>query len=385
MTEPLRLGVIGANPEAGWASRAHLPAAQALAEIDLVAVATTRTESAEAAREAYGARNAYADASRLLADPDVEAVTIAVRVPGHGALVEQALLAGKHVYCEWPLTTDTSSASALHRLAADRGLETMIGLHGARALPIRWVAETIARGELGELLSVSVHAVHALGGRTLPQSKTYQADAASGANVLTITTGHALDTVCAVAGEIAELSATVETRLPRITVVETGESIRATSPDEVSITGTLDNGAVLTARVQRGLGYEEMGLTLDIRGELGAIHVTARPGIHSGNVEIVHVDGTGESRVMSPPEPSPALAGVPSGPPAFVASMYLDFVRAIRTGERAGPDFAHAVRRHRLLDSIVAAAAEGVRQSARTGEALVPTSVSKPSREGASL
>jgi predicted dehydrogenase len=359
-TQPIRLGVIGANPDAGWASRAHLPAAAALAEIDLVAVATTRTESAEAAREAYGARRAYADAAQLLADPDVEAVTVAVRAPSHRDLVEQALLAGKHVYCEWPLTTDTASASALQRLAADRGLATMIGLQGARALPIRGVADAIARGELGELLSVSVHAAHGLGGPTLPRSKTYQAHVDSGTNILSITTGHSLDTVCAVAGEIAEVSATVSTRLPRITVQETGESIQATSPDEVSITGVLDNGAVLTARVHRAQAYEQAGFTLDVRGERGTIHVAAHPGIHSGRVEIVHVTGSGESRVVPPP---PGIDGVPPGPATFVASMYLDFANAIRTGEHVGPDFAHAVRRHRLLDSIVAAAAEGVRQS----------------------
>ncbi|MTD52927.1 Gfo/Idh/MocA family protein [Amycolatopsis pithecellobii] len=361
MTEPLRLGVIGANPEAGWASRAHLPAVQALAEIDLVAVATTRTETAEAVREAYGARRAYAGALLLLKDPDVEAVTIAVRAPSHRDLVEQALMAGKHVYCEWPLTTDTSSASALQRLATDRGLATMIGLQGARASPIRAVAAMIARGELGRLLSVSVHASHALGGLRLPLSKTYQADAANGANVLMITAGHSLDTMCAVAGEIAELSATVATRLPDITVVETGETIRATSPDEVSITGTLENGAVLTAHVQRALAHDPKGFTLDVRGELGAICIFASPGVHSGTIEVLHVDGTGEHRVLSPSSP----ADVPTGPPRFIVPMYLDFVEAVRTGERVGPDFAHAVRRHRLLDSILAAAATGVRQPVR--------------------
>src|SRR4051794_12756829 len=123
--DPLRPGIIGANPDRGWASRAHLPAAAACEQVELVAVATTRIESAAAAAQRFGARDAYADPFELIADPQVDAVTVAVKVPEHFALVRAALDAGKHVYSEWPLGTNTGEAEALRDLAAQRRLHTV--------------------------------------------------------------------------------------------------------------------------------------------------------------------------------------------------------------------------------------------------------------------
>ncbi|MSQ24656.1 MAG: gfo/Idh/MocA family oxidoreductase, partial [Chloroflexi bacterium] len=70
MTErPLRLGVVGANPTVGWASRTHLPALLALPEYELTAVCTTKQESAEAAAQKYDAHKAYWNFRDLVNDP----------------------------------------------------------------------------------------------------------------------------------------------------------------------------------------------------------------------------------------------------------------------------------------------------------------------------
>jgi predicted dehydrogenase len=76
------VGIIGANADVGWAARTHLPVIDALDGFELVAVATTRTESAEAAAQRYGARHAYTDPRALVDDPGVEVVTVSVKVPG---------------------------------------------------------------------------------------------------------------------------------------------------------------------------------------------------------------------------------------------------------------------------------------------------------------
>jgi predicted dehydrogenase len=56
---PVGVGIVGANPERGWAARAHVPAIHASGEFRLVAVATTRAESAALARERFAVcRNA---------------------------------------------------------------------------------------------------------------------------------------------------------------------------------------------------------------------------------------------------------------------------------------------------------------------------------------
>lgn len=117
----------------------------------------------------------------------------------------------------------------------------------------------------------------------------------------------------------------------------------------------------MSACILGGLSYDP-GFALEVRGVSGAIYVTARPGLSSAAVTIEQVDAGGERRVLTVPAPAAALAGVPAGPASFVAMLYLDLAAAIRRGERTGPDFDHAVRRHRLLDAIRVASADGARQ-----------------------
>src|SRR5436853_7549253 len=83
MADQLRLGVVGANPNIGWASRTHMPGLMALSEYEIEAVCTTKQESAEAAAQKYEAGKAYWDFRKLVADPDVDVVDVCVRVPYH--------------------------------------------------------------------------------------------------------------------------------------------------------------------------------------------------------------------------------------------------------------------------------------------------------------
>ena len=69
-----------------------------------------------------------------LAPPAVEAALVAVRVPAHYVLTKNALEAGKHVYCEWPLGKTTQEAEELAVLARKMKVHTMVGLQ-RRASP----------------------------------------------------------------------------------------------------------------------------------------------------------------------------------------------------------------------------------------------------------
>ena len=54
MTKPLRVGVIGANPNRSWAKDSHIPALRSLEHVQLAAVATIGRASADAAAAAFG-------------------------------------------------------------------------------------------------------------------------------------------------------------------------------------------------------------------------------------------------------------------------------------------------------------------------------------------
>jgi predicted dehydrogenase len=57
MADKIRLGFVGANVHSTWSSQSHFPALLASPDVELTAVCTTRPESAEEAREAFGANS----------------------------------------------------------------------------------------------------------------------------------------------------------------------------------------------------------------------------------------------------------------------------------------------------------------------------------------
>ena len=120
MTGPLRVGVIGANPNRSWAKDSHIPALRSLENVQLAAVATTSRASADAAAAAFGVRAAYDDPLALITASDIDIVSVCVRVPYHRDLVLAALAADKHVYCEWPLGRDRGEAAEMAAAARVR-------------------------------------------------------------------------------------------------------------------------------------------------------------------------------------------------------------------------------------------------------------------------
>ena len=71
---------------------------------------------------------------------------------------------------------------------------------------------------------------------------------------------------------------------------------------------------------------------------------------------------TGDSALQEMPIPERLTwvpDSVPQGPPFNVAQMYRRFGEAIRSGQRAEPDFDTAVVRHKLLDAIQKASDQG--------------------------
>src|SRR5919107_4909672 len=90
----IRVGIVGASASRGFASIAHIPALRALPQFEIAAVCTTRQETAEAAARIYGAPLAFSDPETLARHPEVDLVTVSVKVPDHYQPVMAAIEAG---------------------------------------------------------------------------------------------------------------------------------------------------------------------------------------------------------------------------------------------------------------------------------------------------
>jgi predicted dehydrogenase len=99
---------------------------------------------------------------RLTTDPaevlasNVDAVVIATPVRTHYGLAKQALLAGKHVLVEKPLTDDTPQADELACLAEARGLTLMVGHTFQYSQAVNEVRALVREGQLGRIFCIEM-------------------------------------------------------------------------------------------------------------------------------------------------------------------------------------------------------------------------------------
>lgn len=364
MADKIRLGLIGASVRGTWSSRSHLPAARASAEVELTAVCTTRAESAEAARQAYGARLAFDDYRKMIASPEIDAVAVVVRVPSHYAPTKAALKAGKHVYCEWPLGRTTAEAVELAGLAKAKGLVTAVGLQARVNPAIMHMKALVEAGYVGEVLAAHVVLMRD-GVLARPSNRTWQRDAALGANTLTIANGHTIDAMRFVTGDFARLSAVVATQAKQWLDTGSNTWLDVTSPDNILVSGRLANGAVASVHIA-AIPYAGSGYRMEIYGRDGTLVAAGEDSPQLGAVSLHGAQkGNALAPIAVPGHLTVASSATPSGEAGNVGQMYTLFARAIRDGGGQPPDFATSVELHRLVDAIKLASDEGREVSVR--------------------
>src|SRR5438309_1452658 len=359
----IRVGIIGANPDRGWAAQAHIPALRSLGDdFEITALSTTRRESADAAGKLFGVPAAFDNHQALVMSPTVDVVAVTVKVPHHLELATAALEAGKAVYCEWPLGNGLREAEILAALAKKQGVLAVTGLQARSAPAIAYVRDLIKQGYVGEVLSTTLNGSGMGWGPTVEPFNVYLNDKRNGATMLSIAVGHTADALCYCLGEVSELSATMAMRRKTFTIAGNGRSKPMNAEDQVAVTGLLESGAAFAIHYRGGVSR---GTTLlwEINGTGGDLQLTP-PG---GQAQIWELDVRGGKGAQSSlellPVPEQYRWAPPQGPGTNVAQAYSRFARDYREGTHFCPTFEDAVRRHLMLNAVETAAATGQRQT----------------------
>src|SRR5258708_32656273 len=88
----IRVGIIGANADRGWAAQAHIPALKSLSDdFEITALSTSRRQSADAAGKLFGVPLAVDNHRDLVNSAGVDVVAATVKVPHHLELTTAAL------------------------------------------------------------------------------------------------------------------------------------------------------------------------------------------------------------------------------------------------------------------------------------------------------
>ena len=360
MTDKIRVGIVGATVTqggSGWGANAHVPALKALPDYQLKAVCTSHEDTAKASAAAFGAERGFHRFSDMAAHPEVDLIVVCVRVPGHRELVMAGLQAGKPVFCEWPLGANLAEAEEMAGLALRRSLKTIVGLQARSDPTILYARDLIKAGYVGEVLTANLNTVAQAQLQRGP-GRIWQGVRANGANTLTIAGGHAIDALCAVLGEFAELSARVSTRIPAWRTLE-GKPVPVDSPDSINVVGRTVSGTEVSINVA-AVPSNPGGNRLEIYGREGALVIRANGALSLGPNQM----HAGQGKEPMAPMPVPAkykLApeGTPSGQPYNVAQAYARAADALRGGGSFDVDFNLAVQRHKLIEAIERSSATG--------------------------
>ena len=353
MTDKIRVGIVGATVTqggSGWGANAHVPALKALPHYELKAVCTSHEDTAKASAAAFGAELAFHRFSDMATHPDVDLIVVCVRVPGHRDLVMAGLQAGKAVLCEWPLGANLAEAEEMAGLASQRSLKTIVGLQARSDPTILYARDLVQGGYIGEVLTASLSAVAQAQLQRGP-GRIWQGVRANGANTLTIAGGHAIDALCAVLGEFAEVSARVSTRIPEWRTLD-GKPVPVDAPDSINVVGRMVGGAEASINVA-AVPSNPGGNRMEIYGREGALFIRADGSLNIGPSQVYA--GQGKEPLALMPVPSEyklAVEGTPRGGPYNVAQAYARMADALRAGRSFDVDFNLAVQRHKLIDAI---------------------------------
>lgn len=365
MTKRLRVGIVGANAEGqGWAPLSHLPALKMLPQYELAAVCTAHADTAAAAAAKYGVARAFHDYREMVKEPDLDLISVVVRVPNHHDVVMAALDAGKNVYCEWPLGASLAEAEAMAALARRKNVHAVIGLQARGDPTIRYLHDLVADGYLGDVLTVNM-TMFTGGVLERPASRLWDRDKTQGVSALTVRGIHTMDSLCYCLGDFVEVAGKVTTQVRQWRVVDTGEMVDVDAADNVAVTGVLDSGALVSVHVA-SVPYNASGFRMEIYGRAGTLVATTKGSPQRDASSLVGAKGGAALAALPVPDHYMEMpAATPPGPPRNVGHLYLRMEKAIRTATAVDPDFDVAVKRHRLIDAIQRASDEGRTQILR--------------------
>ncbi len=132
--------------------QAHVPSFKKIEGSELIALGATTEKRVKPLAEQYGVKY-YLDYDRLLEDPKIQAVMLAVPTPMHFDLAMKAIKKGKNVLCEMPLAATVEKAKDLQK-AAEKAKVILMPVLQFRFAPIYTkTKEMIESGMIGKTVA----------------------------------------------------------------------------------------------------------------------------------------------------------------------------------------------------------------------------------------
>jgi predicted dehydrogenase len=196
------VGVVGY----GWAAGAHIAAINAGSRARVTKVCSSRPLDADEVSARHGGRiQTYSDFAAMLAEPDLDAVSICSYHRHHKDQLIAAARAGKHVIVEKPLGRDLGELREVQQVLRTAGVQVCVCFESRHSAQFRAVKSVIDRGLLGRLHYGEVDYYHGIG--PWYSGFSWYRTAQDGVSSLLLAGCHAMDILLlCLGGDVEEVS-----------------------------------------------------------------------------------------------------------------------------------------------------------------------------------
>ncbi len=212
----VRWGIVGAG---GIAHRRTMSAINEAENSKLQALMVRDLERARKLAEEHGAESYYDSVDGVLWDPEVDAVHIATPVYLHREHVIRAAEHGKHVLCEKPMAMSVDECRSMIDACDQNGVHLEVCFLLRFHPYYREIKQMIADGELGEMIEARTSLMKWY---PIDEGLWRRDPVRAGGGVLMDLGPHVIDLLCYLLGDVSKVSASINSRIFKWEVEETG-------------------------------------------------------------------------------------------------------------------------------------------------------------------
>ena len=361
---PLRVGIISA----AWGVQSHLPAWRSVEGVEVVAICTSRRETAEAAARDHGFARHFWDFRAMAEDADLDLIDCGTRPPLRYEMVKAAFAAGKHVYQGIPFAHNLAAARELNDLHRKSGKVAAVDAFIQAAPAMVYMKELIDQGEIGEIQGFNIRFDSGLftEARTYTPGYAWFGDPASGASAMRNTGSHALHLLVHLLGPVSEIVSDQSLRLGEWKM-EDGPAIKPEVPDTSYNIVRLRNG--ISGMLQTvWTMVDGPGFRIDVWGTKGRLAVVSTIFPQSYSCKLYRSDDVAfmvlNEHEIEVPERLKVLPGISvhADEPRMgvfpMASIFASILRELDGKGHASPDFEQALHVQEVVEAAAISSAE---------------------------
>jgi predicted dehydrogenase len=340
----------------------HFPECEGRAR--LVVAADEVDERARRAADKLGYERSTTDWREVIADPEVEAVSICTPNFMHREMAIAAAEAGKHFWGEKPLGALPQDTVEIERSVEEAGIRTMVGLNYRNPPAVQYAKSLIEEGELGDVNHFRMQFIASYSANPRAALSWRFSRALSGHGILSDLGSHAIDLAQYLCGPIVRATATASILIPERPKVQMGTGTHFSVVEGDVELGPVENEDWCAALVEFASGLKG---TIELsRVVVGAdarywFEINGTRGAVAWNFERMNeleLDrGGGYTRVlMGPSHPDFGRfqpgRGIPMGYDDLKVIEAYRFLQSIADGEQREPGVREIAAAARGLDAV---------------------------------